>query len=245
MVIRPALFRQHPVLAALSTRRGGVSAEPYGMNLSFSVGDDPNDVLRNRQLFYGSLRIGLDTLAIPKQVHSSKVLAVRQAGEYLECDGLVTDKEQIFLCVTFADCLPLLLYAPDVRAIGAIHAGWRGTSAGIGKEGVRQLTAEFGADPSKLLGFIGPAAGVCCYEVGQDVVDRFDPRYIRKSDGHWYADLKGAIAGQLRDSGVSVNHLEIHPSCTIKEPVNYHSFRRDGARSGRMMAVIGISQKEW
>ncbi len=112
-ILRPEIFAGHPsVTAGFSTRTGGVSAPPLGMNLSFTVGDDRTAVIRNRELFFGMLHIGLDELAIPMQCHSTTVAHARTWGGFENTDGLVTGEYGVFLVVTVADCVPVLLYDP-------------------------------------------------------------------------------------------------------------------------------------
>ena len=129
---------------------------------------------------------------------------------------------------------------PRRRAVGAFHAGWRGTAGRIVASGIERLVREFGADPSAMLAFVGPAAGGCCYEVGDEVAEKLPARFVDRSAGRPKADLKAANAAQLEESGIPPSHIEVHPGCTIMGAALFHSYRRDGPRSGRMMAVVGI-----
>lgn len=238
MTVVPALTRAGAV-AAFSTRKGG-GAFPFGMNLSFKVGDDEEAVRANRELFFGSLGVGLHELAIPVQIHGAGIRRAAASGLYPDIDGLITDTKRVFLCVSVADCVPILLFAPERGAVGAFHAGWRGTAARIASSGVERMKSEFGAEPSSMQAFIGPAAGGCCYEIGEEVARRLDSRFVLRDGSRLRADLKGANAAQLEEAGIPVGNIEVHPGCTIMEPEVFHSYRRDGKRSGRMMAVIGI-----
>ena len=239
-VVRPSIFDgEVGVVAAVSTRNGGVSPQPLGMNLSYQVGDHPENVRRNREVFFGSLGIRTDDLAIPGQVHGTTVRPVDAPGSYPECDGLITAARGVFLCVSIADCVPILLFDPLSGALGAIHAGWRGAAERIAEKAVTAMAGELGARPDDLLAYLGPAAGSCCYYVGRDVGSQFDPRFVEKRDRGEAVDLKGASAEQLRSAGVRPDHIEVSPHCTVDEPHIFHSYRRDGAKSGRMMAVIG------
>jgi hypothetical protein len=211
------------------------------MNLSFNVGDDPANVLSNRKLFFGGLGIRFDELAIPGQVHSARIRAVTAAGSYPETDALLTSTPRVFLCVTFADCVPILLHDPVRKTVAAVHAGWRGTASGIAAGAVKQLGEEYGTRPQDLIGFLGPAAADCCYSVGEEVSARFDQRFVRRINGQPFLDLKGANLAQLADAGVDPRRFEVNPHCTISEHRMFHSHRRDGSKSGRMMAVIGIA----
>jgi len=239
-IIRPAIFAgAGGLVAAMSTRKGGVSGESLGMNLSFRVGDREENVRKNRELFFGSLSIPLNSLAVPGQIHSAVVSSVEEAGEYPDRDGLVTSTKGLALVVSVADCVPVLLYDPALPAVGAIHAGWRGSSQGIVARGVELMKEQFGAEPGRLIAYIGPSASECCYRVGEDVASRFPvPCVSRREDGI-FVDLKGANLAQLLEKGVLRKNVEISPLCTITEET-LHSHRRDGNRSGRMMAVISL-----
>jgi len=236
--IRPSVFP--PVItAAFSTRNGGVSPHPLGLNLSFKVGDDPANVQKNREIFFGALGISLAHLAIPGQVHGTTVRRVEGPGEYAETDALITSHAGVFLCVSVADCVPVLLVDPSRGTIGAVHAGWRGTASGITSAAVRAMQTEFGSGPAALLASIGPSASSCCYRVGEDVASRFSPSFVRREEGECFVDLKGANRSQLLEAGLRPENVELSPHCTISDALLFHSFRRDGAQSGRMMAVIG------
>jgi polyphenol oxidase len=239
-ILRPIELNTSGLLAALSTRVGGPPDSPFGMNLSFNVGDDPANVRSNRDAFLKAIRIKEEELAIPRQVHSATVLRADNPGPYPECDGLVTDKPRVFLSVSTADCIPLLIFEKEKRIVAAIHSGWRGTVAAIAVQGVKKMVEEYGADPHSMSAYIGPAASICCYEVSSEVASQFDPRFVRKLDGKQRVDLKGTVLNQLLSVGIPPASIDVSPLCTISEPALFHSFRRDGARSGRMMSVIGL-----
>lgn len=242
-VLRPAIFGEDGlIVAAVSTRQGGVSPEPLGMNLSFRVGDAEENVRRNREIFFGSLGILPSELALPGQVHGAIVHRIDSPGNFLDCDALLTNAPRVFLCITVADCVPILLYDPTSKAIAAVHAGWRGTASGILARALERMSVEFSASPSRILAYLGPAASACCYVVGDEVASRFDPRFVSRTDAGPLVDLKGTNLQELLDAGVPQRQIEISPSCTISESALFHSFRRDGDRSGRMMAVIGLNR---
>ena len=240
-VLRPVLFSTIAnVLAAISTRNGGVSPAPLGMNTSFHVGDSEENVVRNRDLFCRSLGITRHEIAVPGQVHSAVVCRVDRPGEVPECDALVTSTPRVFLSVSVADCVPILLCDPNVRTVAAVHAGWRGTAAGILTRAIKRMCSDFAATPEGIIAYLGPAASSCCYYVGEEVASRFDRRFVLRGEKGTVVDLKAANVQQLLDCGIPESQIEISPSCTISESGLFHSFRRDGVRSGRMMAVIGI-----
>lgn len=235
------LSRYRQIVFGMSTRNGGVSPGGLGMNLSFDVGDDKVNVIENRRRFFEALHIGLDELAFPVQCHSSTVRSITMWGGYEDCDGLATSELGVFIAISVADCVPIFLFDPVTRTVAGIHAGWRGTSSGITRNAVALMKAEFGASARDIVAFIGPAAGKCCYEVGSDVAKRFKPEFVEAGTGDkWKVDLKGANVSELISSGVSPSNIEQHGGCTIHESKQFHSYRRDGDSSGRMISVIGI-----
>jgi polyphenol oxidase len=244
-IIRPAIFGQGASLAAaLSTRKGGEPDSPYGMNLSFKVGDDPARVTRNRQKFFGSLGISLDDIAMMQQVHGATIQRVDAPGMNPSCDAMITNRPGIFLCVTVADCVPVFVMDREAHAVAVVHAGWRGTVAGIAESAVKALVAAYGADPLRMEAYIGPAAGGCCYEVGKEVAEKFDAQFVSLSDGKQCIALKDANLIQLKDAGIPETAIEVHPSCTIHDRDLFHSYRRDGDGSGRMIGVVGYLRTE-
>jgi len=210
------------------------------MNLSFSVGDDPENVLENRRRFFGGLSIELQELAIPRQVHSATVRRVHEPGTYPDCDALITNARRLFLCVTVADCIPILLYSPDVQAVASVHAGWRGTVSRIASVAVETMIREYSCVPDQMLAYLGPAAGACCYTVGVDVALQFNAKFLHQNSSGATVDLKPANVAQLQDSGIPPQNIEVSQYCTISEGSLLHSYRRDRDLSGRMMGVIGL-----
>ena len=239
--IRPSCFDPFPeIIGAVSTRGGGVSPPPLGMNLSLAVGDDPDNVRRNRELFFGSLEIGLSDLAFAGQIHSANVSLVGRGGTYKDCDGLITNVRRKFLCISIADCVPILIYDPAAEVVAAVHAGWRGTVSGIVGAAVQRMVDEYGGSPGAMTAYIGPSAGVCCYEVGEEVAGRFDQAFVNRVDGKTFLDLKAQNRKQMILSGIHPDRIEVSPHCTISEGHLFHSYRREREKSGRMMAVIGM-----
>ena len=195
---------EHPLIAcypwlihAFSTRCGGASRGPSaGLNLGFTKGEKRARVGKNRELFFQQLGVEHFALAALRQVHSATVYHVQRATggelEYrlsgnplpeqyglgpLEGDALLTDQAGILLSVRTADCMPVLLVDPKCRAVGAVHAGWRGALAGIVEKAVGEMRRVYGSDPRSLLAVLGPSIRVCCYEVGQQVEEAFQGRF--------------------------------------------------------------------
>ena len=241
-IIRPSLLsRFQDITCALSTRKGGVSPEPYCMNTSLRVGDASDNVQENRRRFLNVLSLTPDRLAFAQQEHTANVRRISTPGTYERCDALMSDVPGVFLSVSVADCTPVFLFDASCRAVACIHAGWRGTEQGIVEKTVNSMQREFGSKPEEIHAFLGPAAGQCCYEVGADVAQKFDAGLVVDRHGKRYLDIKRANWQQLRTCGVPENNIEVHADCTICKSHLYHSYRRDRERSGRMMGIIGIN----
>lgn len=239
-IVRSILLSTFPeVLFGMSTNTGGIHSDTMGLNLSFNVGDHPEQVQANRNAFFTALGVPGDRIAFTQQEHTVNIASVTMPGTCEHCDALVTDRTDLFLAISIADCTPLILYDPVRHCIAGIHAGWRGTAGRIVSRTIEKIVSEYGTDPRDLVAFIGPSAGKCCYEVGREVAEQFDERSsVQKADGKFMLDVKHANMLQLLESGVRNTNIEVHSDCSIHDPL-YHSHRRDGKRSGRMLAVIG------
>jgi YfiH family protein len=243
LIASEKLSRYSSVRFAMSTRVGGVSPEPLGMNLSYKVGDDPENVVENRKRLFGSLGFSESECAIPHQCHSSNVQVVSRPGVYETCDGLITEVARLPLVVTVADCLPIVLFDPVKQVVGLVHAGWRGTVQGIAAEAVGLMVKHCGATANDMVAYLGPSAGVCCYEVGGDVAQLFSLDEIDQRNDSLYLNLKKSNANQLIGCGVKEDNIEVAASCTVCNPQLFHSHRRERNLSGRMMAVVSLNNK--
>ncbi|MGA2963125.1 MAG: peptidoglycan editing factor PgeF [Candidatus Korobacteraceae bacterium] len=168
-----------------STRQGGVSSAYGGraLNLGPTGEDTPENVARNRERFISKLG-AIDASGHPwpvisvTQIHSAIIHRVDQETvPPLRGDGLITSTPGILLGIKAADCLPVLIADPERRAVGAFHAGWRGTAQRIVEKGVGEMRKHFGSDPAKLLAAIGPGIGSCCYEIGDEVEHAFESQF--------------------------------------------------------------------
>ena len=245
-IIRPEIFSRYAgISCGVSTRNGGVSPEPFTMNLSYTVGDEHSHVTTNRERFFGLLQIPLDHLAVPYQMHSDTVRLANTPGRYETCDGLITNIPELYLAVTVADCAPIFLYDPSTQSIGAVHSGWKGSKSRIIVKAIEEMENMFGTHPNDLVAFIGPSAGVCCYEVGEEVAEEFDHQFVIRREGSKpHLDLKSHNTFLLLRAGVPKMNIEVSDYCTICTPDLFHSYRRQGKLSGRMMGVIGISKRQ-
>ncbi len=241
-VVVPSWTQDLPgVRAALSTRIGGVSRNPFDMNTSFSVGDEEGDVRTNRDRFFRAAGIPGERLATAGQVHGSAVVAVGSPGHYPGCDGLVTDTVGLVLGVSIADCVPILIYDAVRRAAGIVHSGWKGSRGRIVEKCLRLMGERFSTRPADIFAYIGPAASGCCYEVGPEVADQFPPEALRKTEvGRAHLDLGVFNRNLLVECGVPGEQVALSGRCTIHEADLFHSHRRDSEQSGRMLAIIHI-----
>jgi YfiH family protein len=191
----------------------------------------------------GSLAFGL------VQVHSDRVVLVRPEDDparvgRVEADGLVTTAPAVVLTIRVADCVPVLLALGHGTAVAALHAGWRGIASGILAKGVELLCEAAGCTPGDLAAAAGPAIGPCCYEVDEGTGARIAARSPAgvladpHAPGRVRTDLWRAVLNQLRDAGVPPGRTEAVRLCTRCHPGLLHSYRRDGAASGRQIGFI-------
>lgn len=241
---RPAIFSAFPHLtAAQSTRHGGVSQEPFAsLNLGLSSGDERENVLENRRRFFNGLGIGPDEVALGFQVHGDTILNATQPGNYENYDAFITNRKNVFVAVSVADCTPVLIYDTENKAVAAIHAGWKGTMQQIVTKTLQAMQTNFGTRPQHCYAYVGTCISECSFEVDADVADHFENRFKRfDADlNKFFIDLKQANTTQLLDFGVPASQIEISPFCTVIDNADYFSYRKEGKRSGRMLAVIGL-----
>ncbi|MGH2484526.1 MAG: peptidoglycan editing factor PgeF [Ktedonobacterales bacterium] len=256
---------------AVFTRRGGHSHAPFaGLNASFTTGDDPAIVRRNKDAIVSALELPLIG-AMP--VHGHRVVCIERdmlgnapleddgtwparlqaALRHISADAMLTDLPGFALCWAYGDCAPVLLYDPAHRAIAMIHAGWRGTAQAVVKHAVEAMTRRYATRPADLLAGIGPAIGDCCYAVGDHVYADFaaNPFALEHAafveslaDGptpaRWLLDIAGSNERQLLAVGVAAEHIERSGYCTGCRTDLFYSNRREPYPSGRFAVAIGL-----
>jgi YfiH family protein len=236
-----ALGRIPGIIHAFSSRR----SDRMDLTLGSHSSSDPG-VQINRVRFLAAVGAPGWPIMKLKQVHSGVVVDMDDssaATDAVEGDASVTSLEGIMLGVQTADCVPILI--ADIRgaAVAAIHAGWHGTAARITEAAVARLCQKFGIAPKDLVASIGPHIGVCCYEVGGDVVDAIADPALLEFRPEWtrpHLDLGKANRRQLINSGLIDQQIEVSSLCTRCREDLFHSFRRDGKKTGHMLSVIGI-----
>lgn len=235
-----------------TTRYGGVSTGHLSsMNIGASRGDDPANVAQNYRILGDALGFDTCDLVLTRQTHTDIIRAVTYAdagkglshAAYPECDGLITNTPGVALAVFTADCTPILLWDCVTGAVGAVHAGWRGTAAGIAQKAVEAMTAHYGCRPENIRAAIGPNIGMCCFETDADVPNAITAAlgsdalaHIRQTGSKYHVDLKAINALFLRRAGVT--HIEISTCCTACEPERFWSHRVTKGNRGSQGAII-------
>src|SRR5258705_7816046 len=244
-----------------STRLGGVSQMPQNaLSLAGFNEDSAENILENRRRFL-KLFPGNWALAGCWQVHGADVRAVENAeeakpaedgrGDTIYCDAIVSDAIGVLAGIKTADCVPILLGDPKTGSFAAVHAGWKGTLAGVGVAALQRLTAEYKTHPEDVRVGIGAAAGPCCYEVGPDVIDAFTSRFndgdrlfTATRPGHAMVDLLKSNREQLISVGLGEERIHRAPICTICRTHLFFSYPREksvNSKVSRLMAVVGRS----
>lgn len=181
-----------------------------------------------RRAFAAALGADADRLTVAGAVHGAEVARVDAPRAGIDgVDALITDRANTPLLATFADCYPILVYDPERRALALVHAGWRGTAAGVARNTIASLAREYGCSPGDLVCGIGP--GICgdCYEVGPEVAERFPANVVQPSpSGRFLLDLATANRDQLIGSGVDPDRISRLAACTL-ESIDLPSHRRD------------------
>ena len=240
-----------------TTRRGGVSQGIFdSLNIGYNRGDSHENVEENYRILTAAMGCTLDDLVLTRQTHTDivRVAHREEAGKSLdnrdwpECDGLVTNDPGVALVIFTADCTPILFHDPVTGAVGAAHAGWRGTAAGIAAKTVEAMAREFGCDPKNIRAAIGPNIGYCCFETDRDVPDAMVAAlgeeakpFIRPNGEKYYVNLKEINALWLRKAGVEA--IEISDACTVCQSHVYWSHRVTRGERGSQGAIIVCKEK--
>jgi len=222
-----------------TTRMGGVSRPPWDyLNLARSTADAPESVAENRRRVLESLGFVPDSLVTLGQVHGARVARAHQSGHHPECDGVVSRAPGLALAVAGADCLPILYEAG--RAVGAAHAGWRGTEAGVAEAALQAVCELAGVGPGEVRVHLGPCIRSCCYQIGPEVAARFPAETLIHRHDSVHFDLPAAARLRLIAAGLRPEAIEDTGACTACEASRYYSHRRDRGLTGRQWGVIGI-----
>jgi purine-nucleoside/S-methyl-5'-thioadenosine phosphorylase / adenosine deaminase len=223
--------------AGTSTRRGGHSKAPYNeLNLAYHVGDEPDSVIKNRNVLIDHLGLNSEPAWL-NQTHSSDIISIETSPTHSDADGSFTTKANKICTIMTADCVPILFCNKQGTKIAAIHAGWKGICKGIVSKALEQFR-----DPKSILVWVGPCISSEHYEVGKDVYEACFNLSASLNDGfnqinkdHWYCDLVKIVSILLKNAGVgSIYECGL---CTYKMDDLFYSYRRDGM-TGRTASMI-------
>ena len=240
-----------------TTRYGGVSTgSQASLNLAYGRGDSMENVEENLRILANALGFDPGNYVLTRQTHSDIVRVVTEADcagfchqRYPECDGLVTNTPGLALLVFTADCTPVLLQDSVTGAVGAAHAGWRGTASKIAAKTALAMVEAFGCDPKNIRAAIGPNIAQCCFQTDRDVPDAMTAAlgdtalpFIRQAGSKYYVNLKEINALFLRRAGVS--HIEISQACTACSHHRFWSHRVTRGERGSQGAIIICKEAE-
>ena len=240
-----------------TTRLGGVSTGQFNsLNIAIKEGETEENVVKNLSILASSLGFQMENLVLTRQTHTNWVRVVTKADhlgpfhrEYPECDALVTNDPGTALMIFTADCTPILFHDPVTGAVGAAHAGWRGTATAIAKNVVEAMVREFGCDPANIRAAIGPNIGFCHFETDSDVPDAMVEAFgdevkpfIEARGEKYYVNLKEINALILRRAGL--RHIEISKECTVCQCGRFWSHRVTGGLRGSQGAIIVCKEEQ-
>ncbi|MDP6559639.1 MAG: peptidoglycan editing factor PgeF [Candidatus Binatia bacterium] len=245
----PQWEKENGLIHGFMGRHGGKSLGPYAtLNLGTHVGDDPLKVQDN--LCDMKKSVGLHDLRIVtmKQVHGDRILDIadKKSKEAGEADGMVTGERNLFLGVLTADCVPILFSIPQRKLAAGVHAGWRGSLAGITGKMVRHLRERYDVEPNSIEVALGPAVGPCCYEIGTEVSSSLGKNWgslagetLQSRDDKSYLNLKQLNRLQLTEAGISPEKIYQIGPCTSCNTDGFFSYRRQRGKTGLQMSFIG------
>jgi hypothetical protein len=270
-VVRIPLWQEIEWLRHGFSRRSGGVSTVYGetsLNLGWTKEDDPDNVRENRRLLVDRVGPSMKLVTV-RQVHGNTVqvlcgedarqgrLETPEGKAVLEGDGLVSNDPGVLLGVGSADCVPVLVIDRTRRAVGAFHAGWRGTVSRIVERGIDVMRSTYGSRPEDLQAAVGPSIGSCCYTVGEEVrqqfaeefsygTDLFHTDQLKDGSIQMKIDLWEANRRQLLSAGLTPANIVVVGECTgcatgLDGRRSYFSHRMDSGVAGRMLNVIGIS----
>lgn len=243
-----------------TTRHGGCSRGNYAsFNCTPYTGDESLHVQRNCEILSHSMPHLPKELIIPVQVHDTKVAVI--GCEYMEAsdeqrrqllqgiDALITREAGYCICISTADCIPILLYDRANRAVAAIHAGWRGTVNLIVEEALKEMSRQYGTKGQDIVACIGPGISLDSFEVGEEVYEAFHnkgfdmsavSRWNKETDKH-HIDLWKSNSMVLQQCGVPKEQIEVAGICTYIHHEDFFSARRLGIKSGRILSGIMLT----
>lgn len=242
-IIKSKIFCEHPeIIFGFSTKVGFDRKSPFNFNMSHTVGDSKEMVEENRNAFFLELGLEKERVAFQYQIHSDIISIVNAGGTVGESDALITREKNLGLAISSADCTAIFLYDKVNKVIAGVHSGWRGTEKKILEKTVNKMFSEFDSKPENLIVFIGPSVSQKNYEVGEEVAEKFDNRYILKQNGSLYLDVAKVNYDMLINANILQTNIEVSDLCSFAEADLLHSYRREGKKSGRAWGIIAMKE---
>ena len=241
VILRSQIFRKYPeIIFGFSTKIGSVNNAPYYFNMSKSVGDEEGLVDENRKHFFEGLDLSLNNVVLQKQNHTDIITYVTEGGLIGESDAMITDRKGLGLAASSADCTLIFLYDRKNKVIAAVHSGWRGTELRILEKTLQKLKDDFNTDAGEITAYIAPSICQMEYEVGPDFSEKFCKKYLIPRQGKYLLDVAGINYDILINFGVEGKNIQKSEICSYRASSLLHSYRRDGAKSGRALGVIAL-----
>ena len=239
-ILNAKIFEQFPEIKfGISTKFKIDKNDIFNFNMSFSINDDVERVESNRRLFFESLGLQFENVAYQNQIHSDIIKATGYGGSVGDSDAIITPRKGIGIAVSMADCVGIFIYDKVEKVIAGIHSGWRGTKQQIVKKTLLQLQEEFDCEPENLFVYIAPSISQTNFEVGNEVAEQFDDKYLIPSKEKFLLDVAQVNYDMLIDFGIPKSQIEKSELCSYDEKY-IHSFRRDKNESGRAFGAIAI-----
>jgi YfiH family protein len=226
-----------------STKIGLNRGAPYFFNMSLTGSDNKEIVIENRTAFFNYLGLNYDEVVLQRQIHSDIITYVSKGGEIGESDALITDKFDIGIAVSSADCTPVFIYDKKNKVIAGIHSGWKGTEKKIVQKTLTRLINEFNSSPENLFVYMGPSISQKNYEVGPEVAEVFNNKYFIPKGEKFLLDVPSSNYDMLIEAGIPEKNIEKSDFCTYEMKDLLQSYRRDGLSSGRALGVIAMKDK--
>lgn len=257
----PAFDEQDSIIHGFSTRLGGVSTCYFSsMNVSFTRGESTNIVIENYKRLGNAMGFNPEHVVASSQTHTTNIKIVQQCDcgkgfhqkkDYTDIDGLITNLPGLVLTTFYADCVPLLLFDPVKKVIGAAHSGWRGTVNKIGVEVVNKMVEIYGCNTRDIIAAVGPSICQDCYEVSQEVIDKFKEAYTPQlwdtlfyptTPPKYQLNLWEACKQNFLEAGILSENISLPDICTCCNPELLYSHRVMGEKRGNFAAFIMLTK---
>lgn len=230
------------IVFGFSTKIGLERGAPYYFNLSKSVDDEETAVDENRNAFYQSLGLTEEKIVLQKQIHGDRIAIINSIGNIGENDAMITKKVGVGLAISSGDCVPAFFYDTKKNIIGAAHSGWRGTKLRIIEKTLNLFKSIYQSNPEDIVVYLGPSISQKNYEVDIEVANQFDEKLIKPKKEKFLLDLVKANTLMIKQFGIPAKNIQISNLCSYEQSHFLHSYRREGAKSGRSLGIIAIKE---